>query len=189
MKTVYRMLLTLNATSLMILIYLIKEGRWICCFGKWSIAIYFFGLLIYTRICLMMRFCLKKACIERGIQQIAIATDGYMTTFLGLFFVALSIPTKDGTTFWAVFLMLNVFIYNSQTIYFNPLLCLFGYNFYEIHTDLGTRVYVITQDKDIKGTSGLEFPQLRKINEFTYLDEEKKNGLFISKGKRQKKSI
>ena len=189
MKTVYRMLLTLNATSLLILVYLIKEKLWICCFGRWSIAIYLLGLLIYTRICLMMCVCLKKASIEKGIQQISIATDGYTTTFLGLFFVALSIPAKDETTFWAVFLILNVFIYNSQTIYFNPLLCLFGYNFYEIHTDLGTRVYVITQEKNIKGTNGLQFPQLRKINEFTYLDEEKKNGLFISKSKRQKKSV
>ena len=189
MKTVYRMFLTLNATSLMILVYLIKEEHWIYCLGKWSIAIYSLGLLIYTRICLIMRVCLKKASIERGIQQISIATDGYITTFLGLFFVALSTPAKDGTTFWVVFIILNVFIYNSQTIFFNPLLCLFGYNFYEIHTDIGTRVYVITQEKNIKGTSGLEFPQLRKINEFTYLDEEKKNGLFISKGKRQKKSV
>lgn len=189
MKSVYRIFLTLNATSLMILVYLIKEECWICCFGKWSIAIYFLGLLIYTKICLTMCVCLKKASIERKIQQISIATDGYITAFLGLFFVALSIPAKDGTTFWAVFLILNAFIYNSQTIYFNPLLCLFGYNFYEILTDLGTRVYVITQEKNIKGTSGLEFSQLRKINEFTYLDEEKKNGLFISKGKRQKKSV
>ena len=189
MKTIYRILLTLNATSLMFLVYLIKEERWICCFGKCSIAIYFIGLLIYTRICLAMCFCLKKASIEGGIEQISVATDGYTTTFLGLFFVSLSIPAKDSTTFWAIFLILNVFIYNSQTIYFNPLLCLFGYNFYEIHTNLGTRVYVITQEKNIKGTSGLKFPQLRRINEFTYLDEETKNGLFISKGKRQKKSV
>lgn len=189
MKKVYRMFLTLNATSLMILVYLIKEEHWICCFGQWSIAIYFLGLLIYTRICLILCVCLKKASIEGGIQQISIATNGYITTYLGLFFVALSIPAKDEATFWTVFLILNLFIYNSQTIYFNPLLCLFGYNFYAIHTDLGTRVYVITRKKNIKGICGLEFPKLRKINEFTYLDEEKKNGLFISKGKRQKKSV
>ena len=189
MKNVYRMFLTLNATSLMIFVYLIKEERWIYCFDQWSIAIYSLGLLIYTRICLIMSACLKKASIKGRIQQISIATDGYITTFLGLFFVALSIPAKDETTFWVVFLTLNIFIYNSQTIYFNPLLCLFGYNFYEIHTDMGTRVYVITQEKNIKGTSDLEFSRLRKINEFTYLDEEKGNGLFTSKGKRQKESV
>lgn len=132
-----------------------------------------------------MRFCLKKASIEKGIQQISIATDTYTTIFLGYFFVALSISAKDWITFCTVFAILNVFIYNSQTIYFNPLFCMFRYNFYEIHTELGTRVYVITQEKNIKGTSGLVFPKLRKINEFTYIDEERKNGLFISKSKRQ----
>lgn len=184
MKTVYKILLALNATSLMFLIYLIKEERWICCLGRWSIGIYFLILLIYTRICIAMRFCLKKDSIERGIKEISVATNGYTTTFLGLFFVALSIPSKDWITFYTVLVILIAFIYNSQTIYFNPLLCLFGYNFYEIHTNLGTRVYVITQVKNIKGTSGLEFPKLRKINEFTFIDEERKNGLFISKSKR-----
>lgn len=132
-----------------------------------------------------MRFCLKKASIEKGIQQISISTDAYITTFLGYFFVALSIPAKDWITFCTIFAILNVFIYNSQTIYFNPLFYLFRYNFYEVHTELGTRVYVITQEKNIKGTNGLVFPKLRKINEFTYIDEEKKDGLFVSKSKRQ----
>ena len=136
-----------------------------------------------------MRFFLKKASMEKGIQQVSIATDTYVTIFLGYFFVALSIPAKDWITFCTVFAILNVFIYNSQTIYFNPLFCLYRYNVYEIHTELGTRVYVITQEKNIKGTSDLEFSRLRKINEFTYLDEEKGNGLFTSKGKRQKESV
>lgn len=185
MKTIYKIFLTLNATSLMFLVYLIKGRCWIYCLGSWSIIIYVLMLLIYTKLCIAMRFCLKKASIEKGIQQISIATDTYITTFLGYFFVALSIPAEDWITFYTVFAILNVFIYNSQTIYFNPLFCFFRYNFYEIHTELGTRVYVITQEKNIKGTSGLVLPKLRKINEFTYIDEERKNGLFISKSKRQ----
>ena len=184
MKTVYKIFLALNATLLMLLVYLIKDECWIFNLGSWSIIIYAVILLIYTRVCIAMRFCLKKAGIEKDIEKVSILTDGHVTTFLGLFFVALSIPTKDYKTFCTVFLILNIFLYNSQTIYFNPLLCLFGYNFYEIYTKLGTRVYIITQEKNIKGTSELEFPQLRKINEFTYIDEEKKNGLFVGKGKR-----
>ena len=185
MKAVYKIFLTLNATSLMFLVYLIKEECWICCLGSFSIIIYVLFLLIYTKLCIIMRFCLKKSSIENGVQQISIATDTYVTIYLGYFFVALSIPTKDWLTFCVVFVILNVFTYNSQTIYFNPLFCLFRYNFYEIHTELGTRIYVITQEKNIKGTSGLLFPKLRKINEFTYIDEEKKDGLFVSKSKGQ----
>ena len=173
MKALYKIFLTLNATSLMLVVYLIKEKCWICCLGSCSIIIFFLIMLIYTRLCIVMCFCLKRASIEKGIKEISIATDGYVTTFLGYFFVALSIPTNDWITFCAVFVILNIFIYNSQTIYFNPLFCLFRYNFYEIHTELGTRVYVITRQKNIKGTSGLVFPKLRKINEFTYIDEEK----------------
>lgn len=172
MKNVYKVLLTLNSSSLMLFIYLIKDKCWIFNLGSCSIIIYILSLLVYTKICIKMRFFLRKASIENGIKEISVATDGYVSVFLGYFFVALSIPTNDYITFLVVFVIVNVFIYNSQTIYFNPLLYLFGYNFYEIHTMLGTRVYVITQEKNIKGTSGLEFPKLRKINEFTYIDEE-----------------
>ena len=189
MKTVYKILLTLNSTSLMLFIYLIKDECWIFNLGSWSIIIYILLLLLYTKGCIIARFLLKKASIENGIEKISIATDGYITAYLGYFFVTLSIPTKNWITFWVVFTTINVFIYNSQAIYFNPLLCLFGYNFYEIYTKSGTRVYMITQEKNIKGIKGLAFPRLRKINEFTYIDEEKKNGLFVSKGKRQKKSL
>ena len=109
--------------------------------------------------------------------------------FWHIFFVALSIPENDWITFWTVFVIVNIFVYNSQTIYFNPMFCFFGYNFYEIHTKAGNKIYVITREKNIKGTEGLTFPKLRKINEFTYIDKEGTNGLFNSKGKRQKKSV
>ena len=189
MKTLYKILLTLNSTSLMIFVYLIKERCWIFNLGVYSIIIYASILLMFTWLCIALRRILKEASIENGIQEIAIKTDGHMSTFLAYFFVALSIPENDWITFWAVFAIVNIFIYNSQTIYFNPMFCLFGYNFYEVHTKAGTKVYVITREKNIKGTEGLTFPKLRKINEFTYIDKEGKNGLFIGKGKRQKKSV
>ena len=174
MKTVYKILLTLNSTSLMLFVYLVLKKYWIFNLGIYSIFIYILGLLIYTKICIAMRFILKKASIEDGIKEISVATDEYISVFLGYFFVTLSVPEQNCIIFGVVFALVNIFIFNSQTIYFNPLFCLFGYNFYEVHTALGTKVYVITKEKNIKGTSKLAFPNLRKINEFTYIDEEKK---------------
>ena len=189
MKTLYKILLTLNSTSFMLFVYLIKERCWVFHLGMYAIIIYALILLMFTWLCIVLRRILKEASIEKGIQEIAIKTDGHMGTFLAYFFVALSIPADDWITFWTMFAIVNIFVYNSQTIYFNPMFCLFGYNFYEIHTQAGTKVYVITREKNIKGTEGLAFPKLRKINEFTYIDKEGTNGLFNSKGKRQKKSV
>lgn len=188
MKTLYKIVLTFNATASMLFIYLVKEECWIPHLGSWSIAVYIICLLLGTKICMALRFVLESASIEQGIREISITTDGQITVFLGYFFVALSIP-DDWRIFVVVYIMVTLFIYNSQTIYFNPLLCLMGYNFYEVYTQKGTRIYVITQEKNIKGTEGLAFPRLRKINEFTFIDEEKTNGLFAGKSKRQKKSV
>lgn len=99
MKTIYKMFMALNATSLMLFVYLIKSEYWIFNLGNWSIFIYTLLLLIYTRFCIAMCPCLQKASIEKKIKNISISTDGYVTTFLGLFFVALSIPTNDWKTF------------------------------------------------------------------------------------------
>ena len=185
MKTIYKAFITFNATSCMILIYLIKNKYWLCNYlNNKSILIYLFVLLLFTIICIKLRFVLKKSSIQGKIKEISIVTDGYVTVYLGYFFVALSVPDNDWVSFWSIFLLVYVFLFNSQTIYFNPLLLLFGYNFYEVYTEMGTRIYVISREQNVKGTIGLEFNNLRKINEFTYLDEEKANGLFIGKGKR-----
>lgn len=189
MKAIYKLLLTLDATSLMILVYMIKCECWIPGLGSWSIILYLLFLIVYTWLCILLSVVLKDDNIKTEIREITIVTNGYVTAYLGCFFVALSITEQKWLLFGIVFAMINVLIYNSQTIYFNPLLCLFGYNFYEVHTKKGTRVYVISKEKNIKGTSGLVFSKLKKLNEFTYIDKEKRNGLFIGKGKGQKKSV
>lgn len=173
MKKLYRVLISINATTLMFLMYLIKEKCWIAELGSCSIFIYSIILLLFTKVCLALRVILKKDSIQSEITEVSITTDGYMAVFLGYIFVALGISSGDWQTLMFVFLIVNIFTYNSQTIYFNPLFCLFGYNFYEIHTKMGTKLYVISRKKNIKGTRGLEFKQLRRINEFTYIDEEK----------------
>lgn len=187
MKSIYKILLTLNATSPMVFVYLVQGECWIPYIGAYTIFVYIVAMLLFTKICIWLQWIPQESSIEAGISEISIATDGYMSVFMGYFFVALGIPKEDWRTFITVYIIINIFTWNSQTIYFNPLLYLWGYNFYELHTLKGTRVYVITKEKDIKGTEGLEFRALRKINEYTYMEEN--NGLFICKSKGQKKSL
>ena len=174
MKTFYKIILTINATMLMPCLYLVKEKCWIPKWGFWSIIVYIGGIILFMELCLAGSVILKKRSLENAPKEISVATDSYMAVYLGYFFVTFSLPSDDWITFFIVYLLVNVLIFNSQTIYFNPLFCLLGYNFYEVHTKSNTRVYIISKEKEIKSPSGVQFQNLRQINEFTYLDEGKK---------------
>ena len=70
------------------------------------------------------RFILKKGSIEGDIVEVSLANDSYMTNYLGYFFVALSIQ-KDWISFAVVYIVIFVFTYKSQSLFYNPLFLLF----------------------------------------------------------------
>lgn len=172
MKTIYRILLTLNSTSLVLFVYMIKGGLWIEKMGAISIAVYVLAIVVFTNICIFLGRILKKDSIEGDIQDISMANDNYLPSYLGYFFVALSIPDGRWLTFWTIFLIICIFTYSSHTLYFNPLFLLFGYNFYYLSTKKRVKIFVISKQRDIRNEEGVSFMNLRKINEFTYVDME-----------------
>lgn len=101
------------------------------------------------------------------------ANDGYLPSYLGYFFVALSIPGKDIQTLSLVFGILFVFVFFSRTVYYNPLFLIFGYKFYYVTKENDMKVFIISR-KDIHDIKGLVFTKLRRINDFTFIDEEKR---------------
>lgn len=166
------MLLTLNSTSLVLFVYAIKESLWIGKMGPVSIAVYVLAIIGFTYVCILLRCILKKDSIEGDIQDISMANDNYLPSYLGYFFVALSIPDDNWIVFWTVFLIIYIFTYNSHTLYFNPLFLLFGYNFYYLSTKKKVKIFVISKQRDIRNAEEVSFMNLRKINEFTYIDME-----------------
>ena len=129
-------------------------------------------ILIFTFICLQSKVILKKGSIEGNIIDISLANDSYMANYLGYFFVALSL-SKDWVILGVVYAIVFVFTYKSQSLFYNPLFLLFGYNFYYIHDQEGMKVFVISKKKDIRSCENLSFSRVRKVNDFTFIDEER----------------
>jgi hypothetical protein len=178
MNFLYRLLLTFNATSLILVIFLIKEKivvnelhPWLYCLEDYISYLIFFTIPITTTFLSLklIRF-LGKDYIRKGsIAQIEQANNAFLPSYLGYFFVALGVPHCD--TLFYVFIILFVFTFLSQTLYFNPLFLVFGYHFYYLTTNKSIKVFVVTR-KQLKNPIDLEFSELRRINNFTFIDIE-----------------
>jgi len=180
---IFRLFLTFNATSLIIVIYLIKDQtvlnslhpviknlpHYISYIGYLLIPI------ILTLFSLLISKCLTEDSIEALnnvpiIKEVEQANNSYLPSYLGYFFVALSINFCDTLIF--SYGILFVFTFLSQTLYFNPLFLIFGYHFYYITTSTNIKIFIITR-RSLKNPDKLDFPKLRRINDFTFIDNYK----------------
>lgn len=171
------MVLTINATSLILVTFLIKERYYFLIFEKfpiWTSYIIFCIIpVVLTALSLVMKKSLSKDSIETVIKDIEQANNAFLPSYLGYFFVALSVPSIETMIF--IYSMLLVFTFVSQTLYFNPLFLCFGYNFYYITTESNIKQFIISK-KEIRSTKNLQFKNLRRINNYTYIDmEDEKN--------------
>ncbi len=181
MNFLYKILLTFNSTSLLIVIYWIKEQAlidWLCISPKLtnvpdfvSYGIYFLIPVLLTLFSLWLASYLDNDSIEENkITEVEQANNAFLPSYLGYFFVALSVTHCE--TLIYVFLILFLFTYFSQTLYFNPLFLLFKYKFYYVTTVNGVKVFIITK-KSLKNPSKIHFPKLKRINDFTFIDKDK----------------
>lgn len=173
MRIIYKLLLTINATSTMVVIYLVKESYYILLLEKqpmWVSHILFALVpLLLTIMSVAIKGLLSKDNINYEMKSIEEANNAFLPSYLGYFFVALSINSVDTMIF--VYMIVIIFTYFSQTSYFNPLFLLLGYKFYYITTVNNVKLLIISK-KEINSTSGLTFPKLRRINNTTFIDEE-----------------
>lgn len=175
----YRLFLTFNSTSLIIVIFLVKNQVTI----KWldarffapdyiSYILYLLTPVIFTYISLLLANLLAEDSIEKEnnnsvIKEVELANNAFLPSYLGYFFVALSIPLYETLIF--IFIILFIFTFFSQSLYFNPLFLLFGYQFYYLTTSNNVRIFLITK-KSFKNPNEINLPHLKRINDFTFLD-------------------
>ncbi|WP_419879294.1 hypothetical protein [Brevibacillus centrosporus] len=181
MNFLFRLFLTFNATSLILVVYLVKERclleNILPLFSKLpdfiSYTIYFMIPLVLTFLSLFFSKFLDNDSIQSddhsAIKEVEQANNAFLPSYLGYFFVALSVPHFETLVF--VFVILFVFTFLSQTLYFNPLYLVFGYQFYYITTDTNVKVFIITK-RILKNPYDLSFPKLKRINNFTFIDQE-----------------
>jgi hypothetical protein len=181
----FRLLLTYNSTSLMIAIFLVNEKYvidWEIFSSKLtsipnyiSYLIFFLTPVLLTLLSLPISKKLDGDNLEQTsgksrIIEVEQANNSFLPSYLGYFFVALSISNSETLIF--VFAILFIFTFFSQTLYFNPLFLLFGYHFYNLTTTNKVKIFLITK-KILKDPSTINLPTLNRINNFTFIDNEK----------------
>jgi hypothetical protein len=116
--------------------------------------------------------------------RITPAETSILPTYLGYFFIALSIPGISGEAVvgaseqpsWpillAVYFILNGLLALSEKTFFNPLV-MFRYNFYNVLINNQVEILVISK-KDIQkdDSDEIEFPHLLKVTETIFIDKD-----------------
>lgn len=173
LTSLLRVLLTFNATSLLIVIYQVKDPfllaevsgipRYLFNIGLLSAPMLLTGLSIW-----LVRWLGKDSFSAGQIISIEYANNAFLPSYLGYFFVALSVPNLETLVF--VYGILFAFTYFSQALYFNPYFLIYGFKFYNVTTAKGTVVFLITT-KDYRVPSEIVIQEARRINGYTLLEK------------------
>lgn len=101
------------------------------------------------------------------VKSLKIAEPIYIPVYIGYFVIATSI--NDKAAFFIISAILILLIWRTKIFYFNPILFLFGYNFYEIQDDKETNMLLISKKSNLKGSK--KFDKLHRLNNFVFLDK------------------
>ncbi len=179
MNFFFRLLLTFNATSLLVIIFLVQKGFTLgVFFPLWSFVValpnlfsyvlYLFVPILFTGLSIALSAKLGKDCFKAGqVRSIDHANNSFLPSYLGYFFVALSVPNWETLVF--VYSVLFVFTFFSQALYFNPLFLLFGFEFYNITTKNGAAIFLISRQR-YKTPGEIEVSLANRINDYTFIE-------------------
>lgn len=172
MKYIYQLFLAFNSTWLIVVVYLIKEKYKFNILDNYNIyyawSIFILIPIILTALSFLIAYKLPKDQLpSSSVNEIELANNNFLPTYLGYFFVSLGI--NDIPTLIVVFLIIYVFTFLSQTLYFNPIFSLFGYHFYFLKTNSNIKIFLITR-KHLKKPGEIGFQNLKRINNYTFID-------------------
>ena len=179
----FRLLLTFNATSLLVIVYLvqheIKIGElitdakliWLkAALDGSSYALYLAVPILLTGLSLRLSSFLGREFFKTGdVVSIEHANNSFLPSYLGYFFVALSINSWQTLTF--VYTTLFVFTYRSQALYFNPLFLLYGYEFYNVTTSSNVTLFLISRE-NFRSPKDVVINKAFRINDYTLIDRD-----------------
>lgn len=183
MHIIFKLLLTINATSLLFITFIVKKGyspsRCLSRLGAseftniWlNVADYIFYasvLLIFAKLIIFLSKYLDKDEFKPGdVTSIENVNFNFLPSYLGYFFVALSID--DWGTFVFVFIMVLIFTFSSQGPYFNPIF-LIKYDFYYVTTKNNVKIFLISCTKYRK-PDDVVIKQAFRINDYTFIERD-----------------
>ena len=78
---------------------------------------------------------------------------------------------KNSNSLEIIFFIIFIFIFCSQALYYNPLFLIFGYKFYYVTNSKKMKIFIISK-REINGDGNLIFENLKRINDYTFIDKE-----------------
>jgi len=137
-----------------------------------SYLFYFTCIILLSIVSVYFINFLSNDSIEQDtLTNIEPANDAFLPSYLGYFFVALSVPYIE--IFFVVFGIIAIFIFYSRISYFNPIFFIFGFKFFYVTNSNNVKVLLITK-KELKTTESASFNQLKRITNYTFIDTEGK---------------
>lgn len=171
-KFFYKLFLAFSATYFIIIVYLIKEHfkfdflNSYSEFYSWTIL--FLISLGLSAISFLILFLVGDDSIAKAdVVEIEMANNSFLPTYLGYFFVSLGI--SDMPTLLFIFIIVFLFTLFSQSLYFNPIFLLFGYQFYFIKNVSNQKIFLITR-RELKTPGSDDFDHLKRINDYTFIE-------------------
>ena len=181
MNLIFRLLLTFNATSLLVIIFLVQKGYVLghyfdtCSYivdlpNFISYSAYLAIPILLTGLSIKLSSRLGKDSFDEGdVTTIQHANNSFLPSYLGYFFVALSVNSWETLIF--VYSVLFVFTFLSQALYFNPLFLLFRFEFYNITTRNGAAIFLISKNH-YKKPDDVILNNVYRINNYTYIEKD-----------------
>ncbi|PMK02061.1 hypothetical protein BCU09_02210 [Vibrio cyclitrophicus] len=179
MNIAYRLLLTVTATSLLLIIFVVQKGFTLghffdkCTYlvtlpNVISYILYLLVPITLSVLSIYLSRYLGKDEFKAGqVVEVEHANNSFLPSYLGYFFVALSIGSWE--TLFFVYGVLFVFTFLSQALYFNPLFLLFGFEFYNIKTKNGATIFLISQEH-YKTPGDIVIDKAYRINNYTFIE-------------------
>lgn len=180
----FRLLLTFNATSLLVIIFLVQKKYTVYYFlqglsaADWlkpfppvlSYLLYLLIPIVLTWISLQLSSGLGKDEFKKGdVVSVEYANNSFLPSYLGYFFVALSV--NSWSTLFFVYSVLFVFTFLSQALYFNPLFLVFRYEFYNVKNKSGASMFLISPHR-YKTPSEVVVSEAFRINDYTFIERK-----------------
>jgi len=179
MNCIFKLFLTLNTLLLSLVVFCVDKNitlgrlysRLLFLPNIVSYLVYVLAIIFITWVSLVVANFLSTDTIKTGsIITSEPANDAFLPSYLGYFFVALSITNLEVFVF--VFSVICIFVYFSRISYFNPVFFLFGFNFFYVTTESNEKILLITK-KEIKNPIEVSFGALKRINNYTFIDMER----------------
>ena len=170
LNLLFKILLTINATSWMLVVYWIKESVTVWQIPQWLFALILLCIPVVLSIISIWLVEFLGSDSLNGCQEFGLADNEFLPTYMGYFFLSLGV--EDQITLMYMYLIVFAFTFLSQTQYYNPIFLLFGYHYYHIVTECGTRVFIITKGKVLRNKNSISFDNLKRINDSTYIQKK-----------------